>query len=149
MMICDQPALFTQCCQRTSHIISLAKSSIKSGQRRSRPSNLSRKARQNFFPYQTRDKSRTASQRGKKLPPSTCSKLHITSVHSRSFHLSGAEYACKSQPFPWRPKHLPSFVPAQTLVDAIQKGLEVSNFRVKNYLEGQLLLQKKLHNFHI
>lgn len=50
MMICDQPALFTQCCQRTSHIISLAKSSIKSGQRRSRPSNLSRKACQNFFP---------------------------------------------------------------------------------------------------
>lgn len=49
MIICDQPALFAQCCQRTSHVISLEKSSIKSGQRRSGPSNPSRKARQNFF----------------------------------------------------------------------------------------------------
>lgn len=45
-------------------------------------------------------------------------------------------------------QQLPSFVPAQTLVDAIQKGLEVSDFEVKNYLEGQLLLQK-LRSFHI
>lgn len=102
MIICDQPALFTQCSQRISHVISLAKSSIKSGQRRSGPSNLSSKARQNFFPCRTRDKSHTASQRGKKLPPSICSKLYITSVHNRNFHLSGAEYTWKSQPPPWR-----------------------------------------------
>lgn len=102
MIICDQPALFAQCCQRTSHVISLAKSSIKSGQRRSGPSNLSTKARQNFFPYWTRDKSRTASQRGKKIPPAIFSKLYITSVHNRNFHLSGAECAWKSQSSPWR-----------------------------------------------
>lgn len=61
-------------------------------------------------------------------------------MHSRNFHLSGAQYAWKSQPSLWKATAAP--FPAQILVDAIQKGLEIFDFGVKNYLEGQLLLQK-------
>lgn len=70
--------------------------------------------------------------------------------------LKAVHYLCAQQEFPsfrsrvclevtatpLKAQQLPSFVPAQTLVDAIWKGLEVSHFGVKNYLEGQLLLQK-------
>lgn len=147
MIICDHPSLFTQCCQRTSHVISLAKSSIKSGQRRSGPGNLSRKARQNFFfPYQTRDKPPTASQRGERLPTPVCTKLYIASVHNRHLHWSH-ENPWESQTSPWRhsTSHLlslpkPCWVPARRHLRFMISG-------IKNYLE-QLLLQK-IYSFHI
>lgn len=147
MIICDHPSLFTQCCQRTSHVISLAKSSIKSGQRRSGPGNLSRKACQIFFfPYQTRDKPHTASQRGERLPTPISTKLYIASVHNGHLRwsrkrdresLGVADISLKAQQFP-------SFVPAQTLLSASQKAPEVYDFWNKKLLGGTTPLAKNI-----
>lgn len=105
MIICDHPSLFTQCCQRTSHVISLAKSSIKSGQRRSGPGNLSRKARQNFFFLTKLEINHILLLRevkGSRLPYAQSCTLPLCTTGTSTEVIRGTENPWESQTSPWR-----------------------------------------------